>query len=91
MMIDQNKFNSNGWGIKIQASCTDNEFTKNNFSKNTFDVTTNSTLSLNSFDQNYWDQYTGYDLNKDGYSDIPFRPVNLYATIVEKYDFRSCF
>lgn len=91
MMIDQNKFNSNGWGIKIQASCTDNEFTKNNFSQNTFDVTTNSTLSLNSFDQNYWDQYTGYDLNKDGYGDIPFRPVNLYATIVEKYDFSILF
>ncbi len=32
-----------------------------------------------------------YDLNKDGYGDIPFRPVNLYATIVEKYDFSILF
>jgi nitrous oxidase accessory protein len=51
---------------------------------NTFDFATNGTLVLNTINRNYWDKYQGYDLNRDGTGDIPFRPVNLYAMIVER-------
>lgn len=80
----RNQFRNNGWGMKIQASCMDIDLTKNNFTGNTFDVGTNGTLVLNSFDRNYWDKYEGYDINKDGIGDIPYRPVSLYSMIVEK-------
>ena len=56
----------------------------NNFIGNSFDVGTNGSLVLNSFNGNYWDKYEGYDLNRDRTGDIPYRPVNLYAMIVEQ-------
>ena len=84
MRVERNAFKSNGWGMKIQASCMDNTITHNNFLSNTFDVGTNGSLVLNSFDHNYWDKYEGYDLNKDNTGDIPYRPVSLYSMIVEK-------
>ena len=42
---------------------------------------------LNTFDGNYWDRYEGYDLNRDGVGDVPFRPVSLYAVVVERMPF----
>ena len=83
--INNNKFDGNGWALKIQASCMDNRIEHNNFRGNTFDVATNSSLVLNTFDKNYWDKYEGYDLNKDGTGDIPYRPVSLFSMIVERY------
>ncbi|MDP4263412.1 MAG: nitrous oxide reductase family maturation protein NosD [Bacteroidota bacterium] len=84
ILVEKNEFSSNGWGMKIQASCLDNTITHNNFLSNTFDVGTNGSLVMNSFDHNYWDKYEGYDLNKDNTGDIPYRPVSLYSMIVEK-------
>ncbi len=82
--IQQNAFSYNGWAIKVQASCDDNEFYRNNFIGNSFDVGTNGTMMLNRFSNNYWDKYEGYDLNKDGIGDIPYRPVSLYSMIIEQ-------
>jgi nitrous oxidase accessory protein len=79
----RNTFSSNGWAIKLQASCDGNTFEFNNFSSNTFDIATNGMLVLNNIDRNYWDRYQGYDLNRDGVGDIPHRPVNLFSMIVE--------
>ena len=84
IMLDRNSFQSNGWGLKIQASCMDITLFHNDFIGNSFDVGTNGSLVLNKFDYNYWDKYEGYDLNKDHIGDIPFRPVSLYSMIVEK-------
>lgn len=79
-----NEFRENGWGIKLQASCDDNLFEKNNFIANSFDMGTNGSMALNTLNNNYWDKYSGYDLDKDGIGDIPFHPVSLYSMIVEK-------
>jgi nitrous oxidase accessory protein len=79
-----NDFTGNGWGLKIQASCMDIVLKNNNFRGNTFDVGTNGSLVLNTFENNYWDKYEGYDLNKDKIGDIPYRPVSMFSMIVEK-------
>ncbi|HEY0772111.1 MAG TPA: nitrous oxide reductase family maturation protein NosD [Sphingobacteriaceae bacterium] len=84
LTIHQNNFNNNGWAIRVLANCVNSNFSKNNFEANSFDVTTNGTLSLNYFKDNYWDKYDGYDLNKDGIGDIPYRPISLYAQIIEQ-------
>ena len=39
---------------------------------------------LNHFTNNYWDKYEGYDLNRDGTGDIPYRPVSLFSMLIEK-------
>ena len=84
MQVAKNLFSSNGWALKVQASCDDNTFIQNNFHGNTFDVATNGTMQLNLFTKNYWDKYEGYDINKDGIGDVPYHPVSMYAMIVEQ-------
>lgn len=84
MDIQKNIFRSNGWAVKIQASCEDNNFHENNFIGNSFDVATNGTMVLNTFNNNYWDKYDGYDINKNGTGDVPYHPVSLYSMIVEQ-------
>ncbi len=82
--VEKNDFESNGWGMKIQASCMDNEIVNNNFLKNTFDISTNGSLVLNTFNSNYWDKYEGYDLDKNGVGDVPYHPLSLFAVLTEK-------
>lgn len=82
--LQKNIFKENGWAIKVQASCEDNNFHNNNFTGNTFDVGTNGTMVLNKFYNNYWDKYEGYDMNKDGIGDVPYHPVSMYSMIVEQ-------
>jgi nitrous oxidase accessory protein len=82
--MNTNVFLNNGWAMKIQASCMDISVIKNNFIGNTFDVGTNGSLVLNTFKNNYWDKYEGYDINKDKIGDIPYRPVSMFSMIVEK-------
>lgn len=85
VQIEYNQFESNGWALKIQASCMDNTILQNNFINNTFDVATNGSLTLNSFERNYWDKYEGYDLDKDNIGDVPYRPVSLFSMLVERH------
>lgn len=82
--IHKNSFTNNGWAIRLMANSMDNKFEKNNFIGNTFEVTTNSTRNFNYFDNNYWSDYSGYDLNNDGIGDIPHHPVKLFSLLVEK-------
>ncbi len=82
--IRGNTFRQNGWAIKLMANSTDNEFTQNNFLSNTFEISTNSRQNYNEFNNNYWSQYEGYDLDRDGIGDVPHRPVRLFSHLVEK-------
>jgi nitrous oxidase accessory protein len=84
IVIRHNQFTNNGWAVKIQASCTDNIISRNNFSGNTFDIATNGSLQLNDFTGNYWDKYEGYDLDRNGRGDVPYRPVSIFSMIVER-------
>ncbi len=82
--IEGNDIESNGWAMKILGSCTDNIIRRNNFEGNSFDITTNASASANVFVENYWDRYTGYDLDGDNIGDIPYRPVKLFSFITAK-------
>ncbi|MEQ9006846.1 MAG: nitrous oxide reductase family maturation protein NosD [Ekhidna sp.] len=79
-----NVFNKNGWAIKVSGGCYTNRITGNDFKGNSFDVSYNSKMNDNTFDGNYWGDYTGYDLDKDGVGDVPYRPVKLFSYIVNK-------
>lgn len=79
-----NDFISNGYAIKVLGACYTNVFEKNNFLYNSFDVSYHSKINDNVFQNNYWSSYTGYDLDKDGIGDVPFRPVNLFSYVVNK-------
>ena len=79
-----NNFINNGWAIKVRGACYSNAFLENNFLYNSFDVSYNSNVNDNLFNKNYWSNYTGYDLDKNGIGDVPYRPVKLFSYIVNK-------
>ena len=79
-----NHFMNNGWAMKVRGACYGNTVVNNNFLYNSFDVSYNSKLNDNVFDQNYWSDYTGYDLDKNGVGDVPYRPVKLFSYIVNR-------
>lgn len=84
ILYTHNIFEGNGWAFKMTGGCLDNVVTANNFTGNTLDLVLDNQLNNNTFDGNYWSEYTGYDLNKDGVGDVPFRPVKLYSFILSK-------
>lgn len=84
VIYSDNDFIKNGWAVKVLGACYTNTFRRNNFLYNSFDISYNSKMNDNIFDGNYWSEYTGYDLNKDGVGDVPYRPVKLFSYIVNR-------
>ncbi|MCC6760057.1 MAG: nitrous oxide reductase family maturation protein NosD [Chitinophagaceae bacterium] len=82
--MERNAFVQNGWAMQVQASCMDNLITDNNFIANTFDMGTNGDVVLNTVASNYWDKCEGYDLDRNGFADVPFRPLSMFSVVVEK-------
>lgn len=79
-----NEFVRNGWAMKMSGGNLDNTVNQNNFINNTFDMAMNSGPTGNNFDNNYWSTYDGYDLDRDGIGDVPYRPVKLFNYIVNR-------
>ena len=84
LQYEENVFKNNGWAIQMSGGCLDNVFTNNNFMTNTLDLVVNSHVNNNTFDGNYWSDYSGYDLEKDGVGDVPHRPVKLFSYVLNK-------
>jgi nitrous oxidase accessory protein len=82
--VTGNEFLANGWGVQIMADAQQTVFRHNRFEGNSFDVSTNSVNAASEFSGNYWDRYGGYDLDRDGYGDVPFAPVRLFALVVQQ-------
>jgi len=78
-----NEFAENGRGIALTASSQDARFIGNGFVHNSFDVTTNSGNTRAEFTGNYWDDYRGYDLDRNGLGDVPYHPVRLFSLVTE--------
>ncbi len=84
--ILSNLFQGNFWALRIMANCEDNVFRRNVFKDNVFDVTSNTVEHFrNTFEENFYDRYRGYDLDKDGYGDVPYRLFSLSAVMVDRY------
>ena len=84
IVYKNNNFINNGWAVKVRGACYTNSFLSNNFLYNSFDISYNSNMNDNVFDKNYWSNYTGYDLDKNGIGDVPYRPVKLFSYIVNR-------
>ena len=85
-LVYENSFSRNGWALKMSGSSQDNTFKRNNFLSNTFDVSTNARTNYNTYTENYWSEYAGYDLDRDQIGDVPYRPVKLFSYVVSEVD-----
>ena len=79
-----NDFISNGWAIKFSGGCEANKIVNNNFLYNSFEMLVSSKMQDNILNGNYWSSYTGYDLDKDGFGDVPHYPVKLYSYMLNQ-------
>jgi nitrous oxidase accessory protein len=87
LVAEHNTFADNGWGVRLMANVQDGRFTANDFAGNTFDVATNGGGGdAAAFDGNWFDDYRGYDLDRDGRGDVPHRPVRLFSLLVARYE-----
>jgi len=84
LKMSENVFKLNGTAMDIKGNCMDNVIQRNNFIANTFEVVTNTKSNLNHYSENYWSNYSGYDRNRDGFGDVPYRPVNLFAKVTNE-------
>lgn len=84
MVASHNDFIGNGWALKLDASSGNASVIANNFTGNTFDISTNSRESSATVRGNYFEEYTGYDLDRDGIGDVPHRPVRLFSILVAR-------
>ena len=83
--IERNEFYNNGTAIRMMANGLDNRIERNNFIGNVFEVSTNSRSNPNHYEGNYWSQYKGYDLDRDGVGDVEHRPVRLFSLLAERH------
>ncbi len=83
--IRGNRFAQNGWAANILGNSDGNVFEANDFVANYFHVATNSRYAINTFRNNYWSDYDGYDLDRDGWGDVPFRPMKIFSLWVNRY------
>lgn len=82
-----NDLKDNGWGVRILGNSESNQFVQNEFKENVFDISTNTKHSTNTFKENYWDSYDGYDLDLDKFGDISHKPVHFFGYWVVVYPF----
>ncbi len=80
-----NRFQRNGWAVRLSGAADGGRFERNQFVGNAFDVVTSTRHAATHFSANFWDRYEGYDLDRDGRGDVPFRPVRLFGLIVEQH------
>ncbi len=72
--FEDNLIAFNGIGIRFLADWHGNEFKNNQFKSNISQIIVSGgkTANRNSWQGNYWDDYEGFDLDKDGVGDTPY-------------------
>jgi parallel beta-helix repeat protein len=66
-----NSLSHNGYGIYLDDESSFNQILHNDFMDNLLAQAWNDGRN-NVFDGNYWSDYTGWDLNFDGYGELPY-------------------
>jgi nitrous oxidase accessory protein len=73
-VVSNNNISKNEYGIRLHSSSNNNTFYHNNFLENKNQIWTESVNNWSEDGEgNYWSDYAGQDLNKDGIGDDPYR------------------
>ena len=76
----------NDSGLLVLPSARKNRFARNSFVDNQEHVTIEGqgATRSNQWTGNYWSDYSGYDANRDGIGDTPYRSVHLFEKLTEQ-------
>lgn len=87
--IEGNLVQDNGWGLLVFSSCAGNVIAGNAFINDDYPVALDMRRTSNQFDDgkrgNYWSDHAPYDLDDDGYGDVPHSPVGAFAFLSKQY------
>ncbi|HEX6059594.1 MAG TPA: nitrous oxide reductase family maturation protein NosD [Gemmatimonadaceae bacterium] len=87
LVAEDNVFADNGWGVRLLANVQESRLIRNDFRGNSFDLATNGRAGDGAgLAGNWFEEYRGYDLDRDGRGDVPHRPVRLFSLLVERWD-----
>lgn len=81
-----NQLYNNRIGLELKKYGKENQFSENDLTGNVMQVVSaskNVSLSKNGVG-NYWDDYRGYDFDRNGIGDTAYIPSNTYAHLVGK-------
>lgn len=93
--IYNNTFLANDIGMEMLGSNWDNEIYGNNFIDNLQQVSVNELRVRDKWNKgdlgNYWSDYEGLDMAKDGIGDTPYRSGNLFEYWMARYPHMRLF
>jgi nitrous oxidase accessory protein len=90
-IVRGNLFAYNDVGVGLLALVTRNSFTQNIFHENGTQVSTDGRRELkgNVWNVgglgNYWSDYAGYDADRDGVGDVPYRSQSRFENLMDEY------
>jgi len=87
--IEGNLLQDNGWGLLMFSSCAGNVISGNAFINDDYPVALDMRRTSNQFDDgtrgNYWSNAAPYDLDDDGFGDVPHSPVGAFAFLSKQF------
>jgi nitrous oxidase accessory protein len=91
--IRKNHIAYNGTGVLFHNDWTGNFFRENHFKGNIAQAAVNGarTANRNVWEGNYWDDYTGFDRNKDGIGDTPYQLYSYADQLLTDLPFTKFF
>jgi parallel beta-helix repeat protein len=93
----ENTINNNNWGVYLSFYSNNNVFYHNNFVGNIYNVYAEQTANIWCYngEGNYWDDYEGEDLDKDGIGNTPYvitgKNTDYYPLMGRYYTFAVHF
>lgn len=76
----------NDTGVWVWPSARQNRFERNAFIENGEQVRFDGAQAdINSWQQNFWSDYRGYDADGDGLGDVPYRGLRLFERLTDRY------
>ncbi len=83
----KNRISQNDIGILFVGHGEGLIFEQNDFSENWLQVSSDAGRKASgTWTNNYWSDYTGVDLNKDGFGEFPYRLRGLFNKLTERHE-----
>ncbi len=87
MLCRKNVIAHNDIGFNLMPTAVRNRFEGNNVIDNAEQalIDGSSIQTINDWTGNYWSDYRGFDVHRDGIGDMPYRPVRLFERLTDRF------